>query len=276
MSFTPVIPLTGYAGWTFLQRTLDTQKAAFDNSAAQQRDEDYFTAKIGSIRSAEELVSDYRLLKVSLGAFGLDDDLSNKFYIRKVLEEGSLDSSSLANKLTDKRYLELTKAFGFGDFTTPRTVLSDFPEEILSAYRERQFEAAVGDQNTDMRLALNAQRELGTLAASSSSDDTKWFKILGSESLRSVFQTAFGLPTSFASIDLDQQLTVMKAKAKSLFGSSSISDFANSDKVDALIKRFLIMSDLTGSSSSATTKGSSALTLLQSSGSAANILSILH
>ncbi|WP_045394018.1 DUF1217 domain-containing protein, partial [Falsirhodobacter sp. alg1] len=90
--------------------------------------------------------------------------------------------------------------------------------------------------------------ELGTLAASSSSDDTKWFKILGSESLRSVFQTAFGLPTSFASIDLDQQLTVMKAKAKSLFGSSSISDFANSDKVDALIKRFLIMSDLTNPS----------------------------
>jgi hypothetical protein len=61
-------------------------------------------------------VGDRRLLEVALGAFGLDDDIRNRFFIRKVLEEGTTSPSRrFANRLSDKRYLALAETFGFGD-----------------------------------------------------------------------------------------------------------------------------------------------------------------
>ena len=74
MSFQPVIPLGGYAGWTFLQRTREAQQQAFETSPQLARDVTYFEEKIGGITSAGDLVDDRRLLRVALGAFGLDDE----------------------------------------------------------------------------------------------------------------------------------------------------------------------------------------------------------
>lgn len=113
MSFQPVLPLTGTAGWAFLKRTEAAQEAAFGKRPEVQRDEAYFREKIGSIRSAEALVSDRRLLRISLEAFGLEGDLNARAFIRKVLEEGTLKRDSLANKLADPRYSQLSRAFGF-------------------------------------------------------------------------------------------------------------------------------------------------------------------
>jgi len=78
MSFGPVIPVGGYAGWRFLQRTVEVQKERFVASAKMQRDEAYFRDRIGGISSAEELVADRRLLQIALGAFGLGEDIGNK------------------------------------------------------------------------------------------------------------------------------------------------------------------------------------------------------
>ncbi len=251
------------AGWAFLQRTIDSQRVAHDNTATMQRDVAYFQENIGKVTSAEALVSDTRLLRVALGAFGLDDDIGNRFLIQRVLTDGTQDATALANRLSDKRYLALSEAFGFGDFDTPRTQLSDFGAEITDAFRERQFEIAIGEQNNDMRLALNLQRELAELAGKTNSEDTKWFTIMGSEPLRSVFQTAFGLPDSFASIDIDQQLETLKSRAEATFGSSDVAQFTDDDQMQALTRLFFArsqISDFNASVSSAST----ALTLLQS------------
>lgn len=265
MSFSPILPLTGYAGWAFLKRTMPAQKEAFQSTASLVRDEDYFRAKIGSVKTATELVSDRRLLSVALGAYGLDGDIDNRYFILKVLEEGTLDSNSLSNKLSDKQYRALSSGFGFGDYSVPRTQLSDFADKTLEAYRTRQFEAAVGAQDDNMRLALNAERELATLSTKNTSDDTKWFTIMGSEPLRKVFEGALGLPTSFSSLDLDQQLSTFKEKASKAFGGSEVSQFNESEKLDALIRRFLVRSEALASFS-ATSPGSIALTLLRGAG----------
>lgn len=263
MTFSPVLPLGGYAGWTFLKRTIDAQKATFSASPALKRDEDYFREKIGSINTAQELVSDRRLLKVALGAYGLDADINAKFFIRKVLEDGTLKDGALANKLADKQYQKFSAAFGFGNFSVPNTKLSDFADKILGDYETRQFEIAVGQQNDDMRLALNAERELGALAGRSSTEDTKWFTVMGSGPLRKVFEAAFGLPKSFASIDLDQQLSIFKEKSEKVFGDSDIAQFTDPGKLDNLLRRFLIRSDMMATVSPFA-KGATALQLLQS------------
>jgi Protein of unknown function (DUF1217) len=264
MSFAPALPLPGYAGWTFLKRTQAAQSNALQSMPENKRDEAYFKEKIGSINSAEELVADRRLLKIALGAYGLEGDLNNRFFIRKVLESGTLKPDSLANRLADKQYLKLADAFGFGDFATPRTKLSDFADKTLALYRTRQFESAVGNQNGDFRLALNAERELSTLAAKGSSNDTKWFNILGSPPLRKVFETTLRLPASIGTIDIDKQLSVFKSRSAALFGSSEISQFKDPKKMDGLIRSFLLASEVSGASS-ATEPASRALQLLQAS-----------
>lgn len=273
MSYTPVVPIGGYAGWRFLQRTETTQKAAFVSSAALQRDEAYFRERIGSVGSAEELVADRRLLKVALGAFGLGDDLANRFFIRKVLEEGTTDRNALANRLSNKAYAELSQTFGF-DRIPLGTASDGFADSILAAYETRSFEAAVGEVNDDMRLAMNAERELTALAERDSSDNTLWYSILASKPLRTVFEQAFGLPSSFGALDIDVQLRTMKSKARAVLGDDSIRQFAQEGRSDALIRRFLLMSDVqAGTSSSA--PGAGALTLLRGGAGAESILSLL-
>lgn len=273
MSFAPVIPVGGIAGWNFLNRTLEKQKAAAASDPVALRDEQYFRTKISSITTAEQLVSDHRLLKVALGAFGLGSDIKNKYFIRKALEEGTSSKTALANKLTDKSYAKLADAFGFATGATLHTKESGFADTIIKKYNDRQFESAVGEQNDSMRLALNARRELTELAASTSSDDTKWYKILGSSPLRSVFQTAFGLPSKFASIDLEQQVSTLKSKMKSAFGDDTIGQLKDPDRLEKFLRNFLVRSQF--SSTSVSTSTSSALTILQGSGGSQGILNLL-
>ena len=266
MSYAPVIPLGGSAGWAFLKRTLPAQKAAFEGTAAAKRDEAYFREKIGKIDTAAQLVADRRLLHVALGAYGLDSDIDNKFFIKKVLEEGTLRTGTLANRLADKQYQKLSADFGFGDFTTPRTKLSDFADKTLALFKTRQFEKAVGEQDSDLRFALNAERELPALAKQTSSEDTLWYTVLGNAPLRKVFERALRLPQSFGSIDLDRQLATMKAKTEQRFGSSSVRQFVDPEKLSALVRQFLAVSDSTAAASQST-PGASALQLLQTGAS---------
>lgn len=263
MSFSPALPLSGYSGWVLLKRTISVQQTAFAKSPQLLRDQDYFRAKIGQVKTAEQLVGDKRLLRMALGAFGLGDDLNSKFFIQKILESSTLDTKSLANRLTDKKYTQLASAFGFGDYATPRTQLSTFADEILTAYKTRSFEAAVGQQDENMRLALNAERELGKLAAKASSETTKWYTVLGDTPLRTVFEKALGLPTAFGQLDVDKQLDMIRQKATAQFGNGTIAQFTDSGSVEKLIRRFLVRSEI-AQYSNVTSGAQNALTLLQS------------
>ncbi len=244
MSFVPALPYSGYSGWLFLKRTAATQQAVLKAQPEAQRDEAYFRANIGKIDTAEQLVADRRLLKVALGAFGLQSDINNKAFIQKILEGGTLKEGSLANRLADKQYQKLSAAFGFGDFKTPRNKLSDFADKILTAYQARSFEVAVGTQNDDLRLSLNAERELSDLSSRTKlSNDARWYSVLGSPPLRRVFEKALGLPSSFATLDVDKQLEMMKDKAQAQLGTDSLAELAEPEAMNTLLRRFLIRSE---------------------------------
>lgn len=262
MTYKPVLPLSGYAGWALLNRTKAVQTTAFNKSPEIIRDTEYFKANISKVKTADDLVSDRRLLRVALGAFGLDSDINNKAFIKKILSDGSISTTALANRMTDKRYLEMAKAFGF-DLGTPSTQISTFGAQIVQAFKDRQFEAAVGEQDDKLRLAMNAQREVAAVAKKTVSEDAKWFSIMGNPPMRAVLQKALNLPDSVASIDVDQQLGIFKARAQSIFGDSGVAQFADTAKMDQLVKRYLVRAqaeELMSQSSSS----SVALTLLQS------------
>ncbi|QHQ36443.1 DUF1217 domain-containing protein [Algicella marina] len=266
MIFQPATPLSGVAGLRFLERTQATQQETFDKSPVIARNVANFHEKIGSILTAEELVADRQLLSVALGAFGLDDEIDKKFFIRKILEEGTENNDALAMRFTDPRYRRFSAAFGFGSSLGPRTGEPDFAQRITDAYKTRQFEIAVGNNDTNLRLAMGFKREISEIVASEASDETKWFQILGSEPIRAVFDGGFGLPTQFKLIDIDKQVETLQERTGKLFGSSSPSVFANSENVDALLNRFLARAEAE-SGPSGNTPGFAALSLLQNASS---------
>ncbi|TPE52491.1 DUF1217 domain-containing protein [Amaricoccus solimangrovi] len=277
MSYTPQVPLSGIAGWRLLGRTEAAQRAAFGNSADIKADVAYFAEHVGSVGSAEELMADRRLLKVALGAFGLGEWIDRKAFVRKVLEEGTTEKDALAVRLTEPNFRKLSAAFGFGDASGARTATEGFAAKIAEAYETRAFEAAVGEADEDMRLALNFRREIADLAGSEGEKGGSWYSIIGSRTLSQVAQYAFGLPTaSFGALDVDRQRDILMKKCEAVFGSSDLSVFRDPANVGKLIDRFLARSQLENGSTS--TAGSSpALTLLRSDGSSGSegILNLL-
>ncbi|MCK8463355.1 DUF1217 domain-containing protein [Aliiroseovarius sp. S1339] len=262
MSYQPVIPMGGAAGWAFLQRTQAAQQKAFDASPEIQRDTKYFESKIASVQTSDDLMDDRRLLRVALGAYGLGDDINSTYFVKKVLDDGTLDPSDLANKLSDKRYLQFAKDFGFGDYEIPRTQISDFGSNITAAYKSKQFEIAVGQQDSNMRLAMTLDNELSDIVRGSGSDETKWYKIMGDPPLREVFQTAFGLPSAFGAVDIDQQLTTFRNKADRYFGDNTVDQFSDQSKKDELNRLFLVRAQI-ASGAASMSSGAIALSLLQ-------------
>lgn len=261
MSFSAIIPQGGLQGWAYLKRTLEVQKNTFVQSGTVKRDLEFFRAEISSVRSAEDLVSNRSLLSVALTAFGLEADLQNKFLIKKVLEEGTLAPSSLANRFSDKRYFELSKAFGFGDYSVPRTALSGFPDEVIEKYTARKFEILVGEKDSDLRQALSFDREIERILKKKSSETAKWLDILGNPPLKTFFDSAFSLPLAFGKLPLDRQIDIYKDKMSSIFGRADITVLEKSEARDQLRTNFLLAKQLseTVSLNGATT----ALTLLQ-------------
>ncbi|MBV1866503.1 MAG: DUF1217 domain-containing protein [Marinosulfonomonas sp.] len=265
MSFQPIVLSSGYTGWTFLARTKEDQQEALSETAQMRRETDYFRDNIANAKTASDLVADRRLLSVALGAFGLHDDIGNTFFIKSVLEDGTLDDGALGNRLSDKRYLAMSKAFGFGDFSIANTQLSDFPDKIITGYQDQEFELRIGTQDEDLRLALGVEREVGALLSTDTTDDGYWFLVMGNPPLRRVFETALGMPASLSGLDLDRQLLEFREKASQILGDSSVQQFSDPEKQEWLVRRFLIRTEAENSFAS-TSSGSVALALLQNAG----------
>lgn len=261
--FQPIVPAAGLPGWRFLQQTYESQLTAFSSSTVQQRDTEYFAENIGKVETAEDLVKDRRLLGVALGAFGLQDDINNRFFIQKVLEDGTASDDALAVRLSDTRYREMSDSFGFGPGAINLRSLSTFADEMIERYQTNSFEVAAGNQSESMRIALFAQRELPDLASDTTSNDAKWFTVLGNPPMRQLFERALNLPSSIAQIDIDQQLGVFKERAQSTFGTDELSAFQDEDLAQSVIDRYVIQ-DQIANFSNTLSSGSIALTLLQS------------
>lgn len=259
--FQPVLPMSGYAGWRFLERTLDVQQETFARAPSVSKITDQFRADISKVKTADDLVENRALLSVALGAFGLDDDIGNKFFIGKILSDGTTSDTALANRLADKSYAAMSAAFGFGDPGGPFTNLTGFADRIIAKFEAKQFQRAVGDQDNDLRLALSIKEGLNDIADQSERPATQWFSLMGNPPLRAVFETALGLPSSLAKIDLDQQLRAFQTRSESVFGTNRLSDFKNKTEQENLIQMFLIRSQVNAASSRSS--GSIALSLLQ-------------
>ncbi|MGX9354548.1 DUF1217 domain-containing protein [Roseobacteraceae bacterium S113] len=120
MTFTPIVIGTGLAGYAYLRDTQTAQRETLTNTAQNRREAEQFREAMGSIQTSEDLLDDRLLLRVALGAFGLDEDINNRAFLQQVLDSDLDDPTSLANRLSDKRYFGLAQAFGFNTAAGPQ------------------------------------------------------------------------------------------------------------------------------------------------------------
>lgn len=260
---TPVVPLPGPAGLAFVDRTYDRQFEVFRRDVEITRDVSAFLERAGTFRTAADFVQDTRVLRVALGAFGLEDDLPKRAFIRKVLEEGTLEPDAFANRLADPAWRNFAEAVGLEGLGNRLEVASK-REELVERYRTRQFERAVGDVDVNIRLALNFRREAAEIAQSDSVDTAGWFRIMGSRPLRSVIEGAFGLPDAFGQLDIDQQRDELERISRGRFGEESPRIFTDPEVVEDVVNRFLVRAQI-DAGPTPFTPGFTALTILQSS-----------
>ena len=262
MSFQPILPGTGLVGWKLLSRTMETQQAALNRSAEISRDTAYFAANIAKVDTAEQLVGDRRLLRVALGAYGLQEDIDNRYFIQKILADGTLAPDALANKMADDRYTQFAEAFGFDQPLGPHTAGADFAKTVVEKFNRASFEASVGAQDDNLRIALYADRALPELAADTgTTENGRWYTGMGGPALRKIFETALNLPDSFSQLELDRQLAVFREKSQARFGVSEVADFADPELRERLVEQFLLQGQL--QESAALSGMSVALTLLR-------------
>ncbi|SNR34337.1 DUF1217 domain-containing protein [Paracoccus sediminis] len=233
------IGLGGIAGWRVLQRIETRQVEATARDPVVQRATTYFRDNLTQDTTAEDLVGDYKMLQVALGAFGLGEDIANKAFIRKVLESDLGDKASLVNRLSDKRYLKLAREFQARGDDPAAT-----GQAMTQAYVQQQFQKRVGDGDESYRLAINARNELREFATRSSSDKTLWYEVLGSEPLRKVFQGAFGFGNAIGNLSVDRQLEDFMSASERVLGSSSFSRIGTDETIDRLVTRYLALSQI--------------------------------
>ena len=244
MTFQPIVVGSGLVAWRNLQRTLPGQLEAFAQGAEQMRLVSHFEKSAPTLTSADAVVSDRQVLRVALGAYGLQDDLENRYFINRILAEGTTASDSLANRMADSRYQRLSTDFSLDGLSRLIGILPSTAEDITDQFTQKSFASAVGESQPNLRLALNADAELERIAVMDVSNDAKWYMIMGDAPLRSVIETALNLPSSFSQLDIDKQLEVFREKSQKTFGVDEIDELGSGTRKSDVIDHFLLKSQL--------------------------------
>jgi|TARA_R100000501_G_scaffold11524_1_gene21986 hypothetical protein len=255
----PAIPMSGLAGWSFLQSTYGRQLESFSDSASVKNDRAYMSEKLSKPISLDDFMADRRLLRVTMTAFDLGGEEWKGGFIRKALEEAPNPESSFLTRLNNPAYTKFAETFSFKDETL--SLSADKIEQLGDNFESAAFRLAVGDVDENMRLGLNYQQQIIDIAGTGSSNDAIAYRILGNVPVKTVLEKALNLPSDLSKQPIEKQAEILRDKLSSAFGISDLSDLVSPDNIDAVIRRFHVMETI-NNGPSALTPGYTALTLL--------------
>lgn len=222
--------VNAYAGRTLLsdpgmQKSLDREA----NSASVKREVDYFKAHIGGVKSIDDFLADTRLFKFAMRAYGLTDMSYAKAFMKKALTEGIDDKKSFANRLQDSRYRDFVRAFDFKTYGTATTDRWQAKQGTVDAYVRQSLEVDAGADNEGIRLALYFRRK--------ATEINSVYDILADKALSQVVRVALSLPEESARGNVEAQAAAITRKL-------DLADLKDPSKVDALIRRFATLWDV--------------------------------
>jgi len=198
------------------------------------RESKNYLASIEKIKSVDAFIKNDRVYRYAMKAFGLEDMIYAKAFMKKVLSEGVAKSDSFANSLSDSRYKEFAKVFDFAGVGENATLFEATRQGTVDRYVRQTLEQQAGEQNEGVRLALYFARK--------APDITSTMGILADKALLQVVQTALNIPAEAAVQDIDKQSANL---AKRL----DVADFKDARKLDRFITRFTSLWELNNGSS---------------------------
>lgn len=247
-------------GWAFLQSTQESQQATFESSSDIQRNVDGMREKLSEPFSLDDLMGDRQLLRPVLQSFGLESEIDKGAFVRRIISDGPDDTNGFARRLNNTDFIELARVFE-ADSDGLIRLTSSKVDELVQNYQDEAFQVAVGEQEPDLRLALNFEQDIGALASDSASDRSFWFKVISSAPLMEVFSSAFILPDGFSNLDVDKQADYLQKRAKQRLGDDPRVALATDDGIQSTIRDFILQRQMENGPD-ALTPGASALTLL--------------
>lgn len=207
----------------------DAHMKMFEAQPTTARDIEKFKEEIVNVKSVDDLMKNRTLLKVTLSAFQLESEVDKTAFVRKMLTEDPSDDKSLVNRMVEPRWTKLTKAL---------TGLNQDPDffqneknvnAILNGYKTNEFEKFEGQNADGVRESLYFKRTAGGVEEIS--------QILADKTLMHVVRVGLGLPESFQSLDYEQQKARLEKEV-------DIDDFKDPAKIDKMVERFLIRTEI--------------------------------
>ncbi|TXN61714.1 DUF1217 domain-containing protein [Methylobacterium sp. WL18] len=203
-----------------------TRKAS---EAIVKRDIQYFRDNIGKVKTVDDLIGNHRLFSFAMKAYGLDDMIYAKAFMKKVLtREADSKGNVLVERLQDSRYQDLARAFNFSNSGATFDSSAGAQRATIDSYVRQNLETDAGADDEGVRLALYFQRKAGTIKSA--------YSILADKALAEVVRTALGIPSEAARGSIDAQANLIKRKL-------DISSLQDPDKLNTFLKRFTIMWD---------------------------------
>lgn len=195
-----------------------------------------YLSRIGQIKSVDDFLSDDRTYRFAMRAFGLDDMIYAKGFVKRLLADGVDNSKSLANRLADPRYREFAEAFNFARYGATTTAFSRTQQGTVDRFVRQKLETDAGAINEGARLALYFQRKAEQVKSP--------YALLADRALLKVTQVALGLPESSSAASIDRQATRISARL-------DMADLQNAAKLNKFLQRFTALWDLQSPASGA-------------------------
>lgn len=205
-------------------------------SQAHVNEAQWYGQNIGDVKSIDQLLhtGNERLLTFALLAFGLEDAIDDKELLRQMLEGGTKDKESPANKHEDESWVQFVKAFDFVGLGERATTYNPAQAPSVDKFMRQTLEEDAGKQNEGVRLALYFGRKAPAI--------TNAYQILADPALSAVIRTVLGLPDSMAQLDVDQQAKLFEARI-------DFEDFKDPVKLGKFLERFTAMWEMNNPSS---------------------------
>ncbi|MBB3392405.1 hypothetical protein FHT82_005192 [Rhizobium sp. BK275] len=141
--------ITASLAYTILSRDMPKSLDRVANQAQVKKDAQYYADNINKVKDVDDFLGDYKLYSYAMKAYGLDDMIYAKAFMKKVLQSDLTDANSFANKLSDTRYKEFAAAFNFN--APPKDIQTDAQEDDLIGLYKQSFANAAQQTATETK-----------------------------------------------------------------------------------------------------------------------------
>lgn len=191
---------------------------------------DYWKENIQKLEEPEDLFKDYRLLEITLSAYGLETEINKIGLIKGVLFSDDDEINSLVNKMNDPRYREM-----HADLRLDLGLTITQLQSTALKFEEKMVDIAV-DKDLDLQ-SPGIRRAIHFKRVADEGDLKGPFDLLRDPNVRDVLFAARGLPQEILRADIDTQGRTMER----LF---DIEKFDDEKYVDRIIHQYLVQMDL--------------------------------